>query len=247
MAPDDTTFEYLAGREFAPKGARLGRALAQWKQLRSDEGASYDQHASHRCFTLEPMITFGTNPGMGIPLTGRVPDPATAMRQIAASSNARWNTWRLQPGQRCSAILSMSCLSEAAPTRGCRISDAAASVMKGGKVGNGVRMLVVPGSQSVKRQAEAEGLDQIFKDAGAQWREAGCSMCIAMNGDQLEPGRICRQHQQPELRRPSGQRQPNISRIAADGGRFSYCRAHCGCPGTRRLRNESDHRGPFVC
>jgi 3-isopropylmalate/(R)-2-methylmalate dehydratase large subunit len=188
VPPDETTFQYLSGREFAPKDAAWDRALEEWKQLRSDDGVSYDRTVRIDASTLEPMITFGTNPGMGIPLTGRVPDPAFVDASARAPLERALEYMALRPGQPMlghpvNVVFIGSCTNA-------RLSDlrAAASVMKGRRVGNGVRMLVVPGSQQVKRQAEAEGLDQIFKDAGAQWREAGCSMCIAMNGDQLEPG-----------------------------------------------------------
>jgi 3-isopropylmalate/(R)-2-methylmalate dehydratase large subunit len=188
IAPDDTTFQYLAGREFAPAGKAWEAALVQWKRLRSDEGVSYDRTIRIDASTLEPMITFGTNPGMGIPLNGRVPDPAALEASARPQLERALDYMALQPGQPLlghpiQAVFIGSCTNS-------RLSDLrdAAGVLKGRKVGKGVRMLVVPGSQQVKRQAEAEGLDRIFKDAGAEWREAGCSMCIAMNGDQLEPG-----------------------------------------------------------
>lgn len=189
VAPDDTTFEYLYGREFAPKGADWDKALARWKQLPTDEGAVYDKSITLDASALEPMITYGTNPGMGMKITGRVPDPAqlTDANQKLALEKAL-TYMGLQPGQsllghKVDVVFIGSCTNS-------RISDLrlAASLLKGRKVAEHTRVMVVPGSQQVKKQAEAEGLDKIFKEAGAEWREAGCSMCIAMNGDQLEPG-----------------------------------------------------------
>lgn len=189
MAPDETTFEYVAGREFAPKGKDWETALANWKTLPTDEGASYDSQLVFDASDLVPMITYGTNPGMGMRITDVVPDPGkiadTDERQAFESSLQYMG---LQPGEALlgrdvDVVFIGSCTNS-------RISDLreAANVIKGRKVHDGLRVLVVPGSQEVKRQAEAEGLAQIFKEAGAEWREAGCSMCIAMNGDQLEPG-----------------------------------------------------------
>ena len=129
------------------------------------------------------MITYGTNPGMGIPIGGKVPAPDERHRREGARA-----TWASRRTRRCSVTRSTSCSSAAAPTRGISDLRAAAAVFKGRKVADGVRALVVPGSQQIKAEAEAEGLDRVFLEAGAEWREAGCSMCIAMNGDQLKPG-----------------------------------------------------------
>ena len=189
IAPDDTTFEYLAGRQFSPQGAEWDKALATWKTLPSDDGAEYDQTISLDGSALEPMITFGTNPGMGMPITGQVPDPAslkeTSQKDALAKALAYMGLQAGQPiiGQKVDVVFIGSCTNS-------RISDlrVAAALMKGKKVAAGVRTIVVPGSHFVKAQAEAEGLDKVFKEAGAEWREPGCSMCIAMNGDQLEPG-----------------------------------------------------------
>jgi len=189
IAPDEVTFEYLVGREAAPKGADWDRSLAAWKLLPSDDGADYDKMVTLDASHLEPMITFGTNPGMGMPITGRIPLPEmmTDASQRSALEKAL-NYMGLRPGEGLlnhpvDVVFIGSC------TNG-RLSDLrlAASLFDGRKVAQGVRVLVVPGSVEVKAQAEAEGLDRIFKSAGAEWREAGCSMCIAMNGDQLEPG-----------------------------------------------------------
>jgi 3-isopropylmalate/(R)-2-methylmalate dehydratase large subunit len=189
VAPDDTTYQYLNGRDFAPKGAEWDAALARWRQLPTDEGTSHDLRVDIDADSLEPMITFGTNPGMGMPISGVIPDPAKAGDRVEQESLRKALGYMgLEPGkplagQPINVVFVGSC------TNG-RLNDLrdAASVLKGRKVSPKVRMLVVPGSQEVKRQAEAEGLDRIFRDAGAEWREAGCSMCIAMNGDQLSPG-----------------------------------------------------------
>jgi len=189
VAPDDTTYQYVAGRPFAPKGEDWDAALARWKQLPTDEGAVYDRSLVLDASALEPMITFGTNPGMGIPVTGAIPDPAAIADRLERESLAKALRYMaLEPGkpllgQPVNVVFVGSCTNS-------RISDlrAAAAVLKGRKVHPNTRMLVVPGSQVIKRQAESEGLDRIFREAGAEWREAGCSMCIAMNGDQLRPG-----------------------------------------------------------
>jgi 3-isopropylmalate/(R)-2-methylmalate dehydratase large subunit len=189
VAPDDTTFEYVAGRRFAPTGEAWERALAYWRTLPTDPGAAFERSVTVQLDDLEPMITFGTNPGMGIPITKPLPNPADEMipdRRKALEKAMKYMV--LQPGrpllgQKIDVAFIGSCSNA-------RISDLrqAAKLIKGRKVAANVRMLVVPGSESVRRQAEAEGLDVIFREAGADWRFSGCSMCIAMNGDQLEPG-----------------------------------------------------------
>jgi len=189
IAPDDATIEYVAGREFSPKGADWDAAVARWRALPSDEGATYDSSIMLDAAALEPMITYGTNPGMGMRITERVPDPANlgdANQKLALEKAL--NYMDLRPGQpllgkKIDVVFIGSCTNS-------RISDLrlAAGLLKGRKVADGLRVMVVPGSQDVKKQAEQEGLDKVFKEAGAEWREAGCSMCIAMNGDQLQPG-----------------------------------------------------------
>jgi 3-isopropylmalate/(R)-2-methylmalate dehydratase large subunit len=189
IAPDDTTYQYMAGRYFAPKGAGWDAAVARWRELPTDAGATYDQSITIDASALEPMITFGTNPGMGIGITARVPDPSDITDPLERDSLSKALRYMdLAPGKSLlghpvNVVFIGSCTNS-------RISDLrnAAGIMKGRKVHPGVRVMVVPGSQQVKAQAQAEGLDQIFRDAGADWREAGCSMCIAMNGDQLQPG-----------------------------------------------------------
>jgi 3-isopropylmalate/(R)-2-methylmalate dehydratase large subunit len=189
VAPDDTTYQYISGREFAPKGADWDAAVARWRQLPTDHDAEYAHALTLDAGELEPMVTFGTNPGMGIPISGAIPDPASVSDPIEKSDLIKALKYMdLQPGKllkghKVDVVFVGSCTNS-------RISDlrAAASIMKGRKVNPAVRMLVVPGSMQVKKQAEAEGLDKIFREAGADFREAGCSMCLAMNGDQLEPG-----------------------------------------------------------
>jgi 3-isopropylmalate/(R)-2-methylmalate dehydratase large subunit len=189
IAPDETTFEYLHGRPHAPQGVEWEAAVDRWRTLPTDDGAVFDRTITIDAGALEPMVTYGTNPGMGLPISSNVPDPAEAADDQRRRGLEQALTYMdLQPGQpllgqKVDVVFVGSC------TNG-RISDLrlAAAALDGRKVAAGVRMLVVPGSDEVKREAEAEGLDEIFRAAGADWREAGCSMCIAMNGDQLSPG-----------------------------------------------------------
>jgi len=189
IAPDETTYAYLAGCPFAPKGADWDAALEKWKQLPSDPDASYDRVVTLDISNLEPMITYGTNPGMGLPISAKIPAPADAGDESRKAALVKALIYMdLQPGapllgHPVDVVFIGSCTNS-------RMTDLrqAAQVLRGRKVAKGVRVLVVPGSQPIKRQAEAEGLDKIFLEAGAEWREAGCSMCIAMNGDQIEPG-----------------------------------------------------------
>ncbi|WP_434735462.1 aconitase family protein [Candidatus Accumulibacter necessarius] len=188
IAPDDITFDYLAGREHAPKGAEWDQAVARWRTLASDPGATYDHTITLDASALEPMITFGTNPGMGMASAGgslTLPASLTPTRSRARQGIALHGP-AARPGlagteSRCGVHRQLHQLAHLRPARG---GLAAA----GRKVAGNVRVMVVPGSQVIKQQAEAEGLDQVFKAAGAEWREPGCSMCIAMNGDQLQPG-----------------------------------------------------------
>jgi len=205
VSPDDTTFAYIHGRPFAPQGAAWDAAVAKWRRLPSDEDAAYDKSVDLDASALEPMITYGTNPGMGIPISAPVPDPAALGDLTERLTLQRSLDYMgLQPGRPLlghpvDVVFIGSCTNS-------RISDLrlAAGMMDGRTVKDGVRVMVVPGSQEVKRQAEAEGLDRIFKAAGAEWREAGCSMCIAMNGDQLAP------HQQPQFRGATGQGRSDV-------------------------------------
>ncbi len=189
IAPDDVTFEFLASRPRAPKREAWVRALEQWRALPSDPGAVYDRRVELDADALEPMITYGTNPEMAVAVGGRVPDPERAGDAASRRSLTRaleymgLKAGQELKGQPIDVVFIGSCTNA-------RLSDlrSAAELLKGRKVASRVRTLVVPGSQEVKRAAEAEGLDQIFRDAGAEWREPGCSMCIAMNGDELRAG-----------------------------------------------------------
>jgi 3-isopropylmalate/(R)-2-methylmalate dehydratase large subunit len=191
IAPDDTTFTYLAGRAHAPTGRAWNDAVARWRELRSDEGAHFDAEVSLDANRLEPMITYGTNPGMGIAIGDRLPDPDVVGDASQRESLRRALAYMgLTPGTPIAGtpvdvVFVGSCTNS-------RISDLreVARALRGRKVAGGVRMLVVPGSTRVRREAEAEGLSDVFRAAGAEWREAGCSMCIAMNGDSLAPGQL---------------------------------------------------------
>lgn len=188
VAPDETTFDYLYHRPLAPKGAAWKEAVSRWKRFPTDEGAIFDKEVTIDVSSLEPMITFGTNPAMAIPISARVPDPESIADSGQKSSLQQALSYMdISPGRQLldhpiDTVFIGSCTNS-------RLSDLeqAAKVFKGRKVA--VKTLVVPGSQSVKKEAEDAGIDLIFKEAGAEWREPGCSMCIAMNGDQVAPGK----------------------------------------------------------
>lgn len=192
VAPDETTFSYMAGRPFAPTGAAWERAVAAWRQLHTDEGASFDRVIEIDVAQLSPQVTWGTSPGMVVGVDGRVPDPAAmADRDQQKAAERALEYMALTPGTpiqdiTVERVFIGSCTNS-------RIEDlrAAAKMAKGRKVHPNVVAMVVPGSQNVKRQAEAEGLDVVFKEAGFDWREAGCSMCLGMNPDILSPGERC--------------------------------------------------------
>ncbi|WP_066895989.1 3-isopropylmalate dehydratase large subunit [Mycolicibacterium houstonense] len=192
VAPDETTFEFLKGRPHAPKGADWDAAVAAWSQLRTDEGAEFDTEVYLDAAALSPFVTWGTNPGQGVPLSASVPDPELigddAERQAAEKALAYMD---LRPGMAMRDI-AVDTVFVGSCTNG-RIEDlrVVADVLRDRKVADGIRMLVVPGSMRVRAQAESEGLDQIFTAAGAEWRQAGCSMCLGMNPDQLSPGQRC--------------------------------------------------------
>jgi 3-isopropylmalate/(R)-2-methylmalate dehydratase large subunit len=189
IAPDETTMAYLEGRPRAPKGADWDAAVAAWQQLRTDDDAVFDREVVLDAATLAPFVTWGTNPGQGLPLTASVPDPADIVDEHERSAAQRALEYMdLVPGTplreiQVDTVFLGSC------TNG-RIEDlrAAAEVLRGRRVADGVRVLVVPGSERVRLAAEDEGLDVVFKEAGAEWRHAGCSMCLGMNPDQLAPG-----------------------------------------------------------
>ncbi len=183
IAPDETTYRYLAGRPRAPAGDAWERAVAEWRQLPSDPGARFDKELDIDASALEPMITYGTNPGMVIPISASIPtrsNDAVFAKSLAYMGLEAGAPIKNQPVQ---VVFVGSC------TNG-RISDlrSAASLLRGRKIAKGVQMLVIPGSQQVKKEAEAEGLDRVFIDAGAEWRESGCSMCLGMNGDLVPKG-----------------------------------------------------------
>ena len=189
IAPDQTTFDYLKGRPHAPKGELWDQAVEYWKTLPTDEGAVFDKEVFLNADELSPFVTWGTNPGQGVPLDSVVPDPESFTDPVERAAAEKALAYMdLKPGTRMRDI-KIDTVFLGSCTNG-RIEDlrAAAEVLKGRKVADGVRMLVVPGSQRVKQQAAAEGLDEIFKAAGAEWREAGCSMCLGMNPDTLKPG-----------------------------------------------------------
>jgi 3-isopropylmalate/(R)-2-methylmalate dehydratase large subunit len=189
IAPDDTTFSYLEGRPHAPRGAGWERALDYWRSLPTDAGASFDQEVTLDAAALTPYVTWGTNPGQAAPLTSSVPDPETMADAGARSSAQRALRYMgLAPGTPLTDI-QVNTVFVGSCTNG-RLEDlrSAAEILRGRKVADGVRMLVVPGSMAVKAAAEQEGLDEVFTAAGAQWRSAGCSMCLGMNPDTMGPG-----------------------------------------------------------
>ena len=192
IAPDETTFEYVRTRPYAPKGDELEALIEQWRQLPTDAGAAYDQTVVINAGDLAPFVTWGTKPDMVVPITGQVPDPnsfeTTAEREAAERALEYMG---LEPNQRIEDI-KIDRIFLGACTNA-RIDDlrAAAGVIRGRQVNSDVYAMVVPGSARVKAQAEAEGLDQVFKDAGFDWRVAGCSMCLGMNPDILDPGQRC--------------------------------------------------------
>lgn len=192
VAPDDTTFDYIKGRPFAPKGAAFDEAVAYWRTLSTDDGAHFDKEVSLRAEDIAPSLTWGTSPETVLAITDTVPDPVQETDDAKRAQMVRMLEYMgLEAGQKIAGtpvdvVFIGSCTNS-------RIEDlrAAAQVAAGRKVAEGVRAMIVPGSGLVKRQAEEEGLDQIFLDAGFEWREAGCSMCLGMNPDRLTPGQRC--------------------------------------------------------
>jgi 3-isopropylmalate/(R)-2-methylmalate dehydratase large subunit len=183
IAPDEVTFEYLKGRPKAPQGAAWDAAVADWRTLVTDEGASFDREVTIDATQVEPMITWGTHPGMVAPVTGNVPATSEDPVFDRALAYMGFSAGQKLSGSPINVVFIGSCTNS-------RLSDlrAAAGLLKGHKIARGVQMLVVPGSQQIKKQAEAEGLDRVFIDAGAEWRESGCSMCLGMNGDLVDKG-----------------------------------------------------------
>jgi 3-isopropylmalate/(R)-2-methylmalate dehydratase large subunit len=192
VAPDETTFAWLKGRAHAPKGERWDKAVAYWRTLPGDPGAQFDRIVEFDAAALQPWVTWGTSPGMSAPVNGRAPRPADGRDDTEKLAIARALEYMgIEPGQLLTA-LPIDRVFVGSCTNG-RLEDlrSAARVLKGYKVSPAVQMLVVPGSESVKKLAESEGLDRIFRNAGAEWREPGCSMCLGMNPDTLLPGQRC--------------------------------------------------------
>jgi 3-isopropylmalate/(R)-2-methylmalate dehydratase large subunit len=227
ISPDDTTFAYLEGRPAAPKGADWERALDRWRALATDEGASFDEVVEIPVAELAPQVTWGTNPGMVAPVDSSVPDPADFDDPDERAAVERALAYMaLEPGTpiqdiRVDRVFIGSCTNA-------RIEDlrAAAAIVDGKRVHPKVRAMVVPGSATVKRQAEDEGLDRVFEGAGFEWRRAGCSMCLGMNPDILAPGERCAStsNRNFEGRQGAGGRthlvSPALAAATAIAGRF---------------------------
>ncbi len=232
IAPDDTTIAYLMGvdRPFSPKGKFLEAALADWKSLRTDDASAFDRHVTLDASILVPQVTWGTNPAMTVDVTGRVPEPENVPFASREDARRALDYMGLTPGTPITEI-PVDIVFIGSCTNG-RIEDlrSAAKVFDGRKVAAGVRTLVVPGSEVVRRQAEAEGLDKIFRASGAEWREAGCSMCLAMNPDKLTPGQrsASTSNRNFEGRQGPGGRthllSPAMAAAAAVTGRFADVR-----------------------
>ena len=237
IAPDETTFAYLKGRPYAPTGADWDAALDYWRTLRDRRRRDLRRRgAPSTRASVTPFVTWGTNPGQGVPLDGVVPDPAELRRRRRAAA-ARAGTGLHGPRARHPAARrAVDVVFVGSCTNG-RLEDlrAAADVLRGREVADGVRMLVVPGSAAVRAAAEAEGLDKVFTDAGAEWRFAGCSMCLGMNPDTLAAGPALGLHVQPQLRGPAGPRRPYPPRLAA-GRRRDRRRRPLRRPGRPELR-----------
>lgn len=186
IAPDDTTIDYLAGRPRAPQGDAWDAAVARWRALPSDPDAVFDREVSLDVSGLEPMVTFGTNPGMVVPISGRIPDHGDDVSFRKALDYMGLQAGQPMLGTPVDMVFVGSCTNS-------RMTDLrrVAELLRGRRVADSLSMLIVPGSQSVKHQAEAEGLHEIFIAAGAEWRESGCSMCLGMNGDVVPPGKLC--------------------------------------------------------
>ena len=226
VAPDDSTFAWLAGRPFVPQGAQWDHALAHWRTLASDDDAAFDREVTLDCSALEPQITWGTDPSQVVGISGCVPDPATLDANRRASAQSACSYMDLAPGTPLAGlpvdrVFIGSCTNS-------RLEDlrAAARVVRGQKINSRVRAMVVPGSEAVKHAAEAEGLDEIFRAAGFEWREPGCSMCLGMNPDILAPGERCAStsNRNFEGRQGRGSRthlvSPEMAAAAAIAGHF---------------------------
>ena len=228
VAPDETTFAYIQGRDFAPRGADFEAAVAYWKTLASEEGASFDRVVDIDAASISPMVTWGTNPGQAVALDGVVPDPQSMKDpQERESAVNALRYMDLSPGTKI-ADIKIDRVFIGSCTNG-RLEDlrAAAGILRGRKVAPGVKAMAVAGSGRVKREAEAEGIDAIFREAGFEWREPGCSMCLAMNDDILQPGERCAStsNRNFEGRQGRGGRThlvgPETAAAAAVAGRFA--------------------------
>lgn len=232
IGPDDVTFDYFArgDRPFAPKGAALEAAIADWKTLRTDDPSAFDRHVSIDAGEIVPQVTWGTNPAMTVDVTGNVPDPDHVPFASREDAKRALEYMGLTPGTPLTQV-AVDVVFIGSCTNG-RIEDlrSAAAVLKGRKVAPSVRVLVVPGSEVVRKQAQAEGLDRVFSEAGAEWREAGCSMCLAMNPDKLTPGQrsASTSNRNFEGRQGPGGRthlvSPAMAAAAAVTGRFTDVR-----------------------
>lgn len=232
IAPDQTTIDYIRGKEFAPKGEALEQAIAYWLILKSDEGAHFDAEVVLDAADIAPQVTWGTNPGQVIAVNEPIPAPESFADPVEQQSARKALAYMdLQPGQKLSdvaidKVFIGSCTNS-------RIEDlrAAAAIARGRKVAAGVQALVVPGSEQVKAQAEAEGLDKIFIEAGFEWRLPGCSMCLAMNNDRLQPGERCASTSNRNFEGRQGRAgrthlvSPAMAAAAAVTGRFADIRA----------------------
>jgi 3-isopropylmalate/(R)-2-methylmalate dehydratase large subunit len=243
IAPDDTTFDYLRGRDHAPKDDAWDQAVEHWRTLLTDDGAVFDREVVIDADRLSPFVTWGTNPGQGMPLSGQVPDPALIEDPNAREAAANALTYMgLEAGMLLKEI-EVDTVFLGSCTNG-RIEDlrVAADILSGRKVADGVRMLVVPGSVRVRLQAQQEGLDRVFEQAGAEWRQAGCSMCLGMNPDQLAPGErsASTSNRNFEGRQGKGGRthlvSPQVAAATAVRGRLSE-------PADLTQRGEDAHRG----
>jgi 3-isopropylmalate/(R)-2-methylmalate dehydratase large subunit len=232
VAPDETTFAYVKGRKNAPQGAGWDKAVAYWRTLPTDEGASFNKEVLLHAAELAPHVTWGTNPGMVSPINGRVPNPQDAASEAERSALERALSYMaLAPGTQLTDI-AIDRVFIGSCTNG-RLDDlrAAARVLRGYKIHPKVHAMIVPGSQAVKAAAEQEGLDRIFLDAGAEWRESGCSMCLGMNPDILQPGQRCAatSNRNFEGRQGKGGRthlvSPAMAAAAAVAGHFTDVRA----------------------
>jgi 3-isopropylmalate/(R)-2-methylmalate dehydratase large subunit len=192
IAPDQRTFDYLEGRKFAPSGAAWDMAVSCWKTFSTDEGAAFDRVFEIDAASLEPFVTWGTSPGMVVPVSGKVPDPADAESDTDRHAAERALEYMDLAPRTSIENINIDRVFIGSCTNA-RLEDlrAAARVVNGYRISDSVQAMVVPGSQKVKRAAEAEGIDHIFSEAGFEWREAGCSMCLGMNPDILQPGERC--------------------------------------------------------